>query len=332
MIDDHSELKIPFRQDKPLDLGAVFVPLRVTDAPESSETIDAYSALTKYRKLVVKGSPGSGKSILLRHIALTYARRQQSRWGKVSVPILVELNRLNDPAVKLRTELTRELSTKGFPKPDYFLTRRLERGGLLLLLDGLDEISVTQRSGVARQIRDLAKEFPTVRLVVSCRTQVYNRELDSLVAGTLEIQSFTDQQIRTFLRSWAPDMRLHGKSVDQLMKALLERPAIMSLARNPLMLTIIAWLYTDTIMVLPQSRSEFYSTATRLLLYDWKPETNTFDLVTKQLILWSSAGPVRNAVGLQHPPDAVCSEWAVPERLPWLLSAPSFVRRDSATP
>jgi hypothetical protein len=285
MIDRHSKLRIPFRPERPLDLSTVFVPLKVTDAPDSSDTIDAYAALARNSKLVVKGSPGSGKSILLRHIALTYARRRQSKLYRDQVPILVELNRLNDPVVSLRSEISRELSTKGFPKPDYFLSRGLERGSLLLLLDGLDEISGARRPDVVRQIRDLAEDFPAVRLVVSCRTQVYNGELDTVVDRTLEIQSFTDQQIRSFLRSWAPDMLLHGKSVDQLMRALLERPAIMALARNPLMLTIIAWLYTDTTVILPQSRSEFYRKATELLLYDWKPENNAFQLVPKQLVL-----------------------------------------------
>ena len=285
MIERHAKFKIPFRPDRPLDLSTVFVPLKVADALQSSETVDAYTALARNPKLVVTGSPGSGKSILLRHIALTFARRRQSPLYRDYVPILVELNRLNSPSASLRAELARELATKGFPKPDYFLMRGLKRGTLLLLLDGLDEISGPQRPGVLQQIRDLEEEFHGVRLIVSCRTQVYNGELDTLVDKTLEIQSFTDQQIRSFLRSWAPDMHLHGKSVDQLMKALLERPAIMLLARNPLMLTIVAWLYTDTTVILPQSRSEFYRKATELLLYDWKPEANLFQSVPKQLVL-----------------------------------------------
>jgi hypothetical protein len=285
VIERHSKLKIPYRPDRPLDLSTAFVPLKVSEGPDSSEMIDAYSALARSAKIVVKGSPGSGKSILLRHLALTYAQRPRSLLIRDSVPILVELNRLNNPSVTLRSELARELTTKGFPKPDYFLARGLKRGNLLLLLDGLDEVSASQRPAVARQFRDLVEEFPAVRLIVTCRTQVYKGELCAVVDRTLDIQSFSDQQIRRFLRSWAPDMRAHGKSVDQLMRALLERPAIMLLARNPLMLTIIAWLYTDTNVLLPQSRSEFYRKSTELLLYDWKPEANAFQLVPKQLVL-----------------------------------------------
>lgn len=50
------------------------------------------------------------------------------------------------------------------------------------------------------------EEFPRLRLLVSGRTQVYNGEIDALVDKVLEIQDFSDQQIRRFLRSWAPDM------------------------------------------------------------------------------------------------------------------------------
>jgi hypothetical protein len=285
LVERYSKLKIPFRPERPLELSSVFVPLAVTGPSESGGLVDAYVALAQHSKIVIKGSPGAGKSILLRHVAVTFARRRQMAWSKGVVPILVELNRLNEPTVLLREELERILRITGFPKCKRFIKHRLDHGGLLLLLDGLDEISAKQRPSVIQQIRDLADEFKSVQMVVSCRTQVYDGELDTAFDAAFQIQDFTDAQIRKFLRSWAPDMQLHGKSVNQLMGSLLERPSIMNLARNPLMLTIIAWLYTDTTVVLPQSRSEFYRRATELLLYDWKPESNVFQLVPKQLVL-----------------------------------------------
>src|SRR5579872_62743 len=80
-------------------------------------------------------------------------------------------------------------------------------------------------------------------------------------------------------------MATRGKSVEQLMKALRERPSIMLLARNPLMLTIIAWLYTDTPVELPHSRAEFYGKSTALLLGDWHAERNEYSMPAKQHVL-----------------------------------------------
>jgi hypothetical protein len=333
IVERHRKLKIPFRPERPLDLTAVFVPLKVTDSPGSAEAFDVYTSIGPSTKLVVTGSPGSGKSILMRHIALTWASRYLAGRDRRNVPILVELNRLNDPAVTLRSELSRELATKGFPKPDRFLDRALEKGTLMLLLDGLDEISAARRPAVLLQIRDLATQFSNIPFIVSCRTQVYNGELGEVVDKTLEIQSFTDQQIRRFLRAWAADMRVHGKSVEQLMRALLERPTIMALARNPLMMTIIAWLYTDTpTIVLPHSRSAFYGEATDLLLYKWKPETNTFQLTPKQFVLRDLALLFQDAADQQHSDRRSMSIQAVLESIVKILPTLNLNSAESATP
>ena len=76
-----------------------------------------------------------------------------------------------------------------------------------------------------------------------------------------------------------------GKSIEQLIQTLRERPRIMALARNPLLLTIIAYLYTDTDFVLPHSRTEFYDQAVDVLLRQWKEERNRFKAPHKRLIL-----------------------------------------------
>jgi hypothetical protein len=59
----------------------------------------------------------------------------------------------------------------------------------------------------------------------------------------------------------------------------------MALARNPLLLTIIAYLFTDTDFVLPHSRTEFYEQASDVLLRQWKEERNKYKAPHKVLVL-----------------------------------------------
>ena len=59
----------------------------------------------------------------------------------------------------------------------------------------------------------------------------------------------------------------------------------MQLAGNPLLLTIIAYLYTDTAFVLPHSRAKFYSEATQVLLEQWHREHNHYEAAKKQAVL-----------------------------------------------
>ena len=100
----------------------------------------------------------------------------------------------------------------------------------------------------------------------------------------LEIIEFNDQQIQHFLSAWEPDMP-GDKSIEHFLRTLRERPRIMAIARNPLLLTMIAYLYTDTAFVLPHSRTEFYSESTKLLLDKWKRKRNKYKGSLKSLVL-----------------------------------------------
>ncbi len=160
----------------------------------------------------------------------------------------------------------------------------LKNGTLLLLLDGLDEVNSSERPEVVQRIKDLIDQCSKCRVLITCRTQVYNGEFSEVVNQTLEVEEFTDQQIQNFLQPWQSSMT-SDKSVEQLLKNLHDRPRIMALARNPLMLTIIAYLYTDTPFVLPHSRSEFYQKSTELLLDQWHQEHNKFDAKYKKSVL-----------------------------------------------
>lgn len=238
LIEKHKELKIPFR-NKPLHMQEVYVPLKVLDG--SNE--DAYRAISESRRLMIKGAPGAGKSMLLKHIALSHAKSGFAKY----VPILLELHRLSYRTKSINQHLVEALERDDFPKADRFVEQGLKNGTLLLLFDGLDEVNSAERQQVVQQIKDLIDQCSKCRVLITCRTQVYKNEFSRSVDRTLE---FTDQQIQSFLQPWQSSMT-SNKSVEQLLRNLRDRPRIMTLARNPLMLTIIAYLYTDTPFVCP---------------------------------------------------------------------------------
>ncbi len=282
LIEKHRELKIPFRS-KALQMQEVYVPLKVVDGGHEKVEIDAYRTIAQSRRLMVKGAPGAGKSMLLKHIALSYAERGfASSWNPV--PILLELHRLTDRDKSINQYLVEALGRDEFPKAERFVEQGLKNGTFLLLLDGLDEVNSAERSHVVRQIKDLIDECSKCRVLITCRTQVYRDEFREVVDHTLEVVEFTDQQIQSFLRPWQASMP-PDKSPEQLLQNLHDRPKIMTLARNPLMLTIIAYLYTDTPFVLPHSRSEFYQKSTDVLLDQWHQEHNQFPARDKKSVL-----------------------------------------------
>ncbi|WP_299491765.1 NACHT domain-containing protein [Acaryochloris sp. IP29b_bin.137] len=222
---------------------------------------------------MIVGQPGSGKTMLLKSLALNYAN---GPWDipQHPVAIFLELNRLSDTKLTIEQQLIKTLARDNFPNGTNFVEQGLKQGMIMLLFDGLDEVNSTDRPNVVRRLQDFIDQYDQCRVAITCRTQVYKREFDAQVDQTVEVVEFNDQQIRKFLRPWKQSMG-DDKSVEQLLQALQDKPRIMELARNPLMLTIIAYLYTDTAFLLPHSRAEFYQKATDILLETWDEARQT---------------------------------------------------------
>ena len=309
LIDKYQKLNIPFRPHRPLEMREIYVSLAFKASDRS--LIEAENAVQKYRRLVVKGAPGSGKSMLLKYLALSYLDSySEGRFKNLSdrpVPILLELNRLNEANLtveKLEQHLVEVCDRHNFPKANRFISQGLKDGRLLLLLDGLDEVSSSVRSSVVRCLKDFLEleNYKKCRVIITCRTAVYHNEFVDNTEETLEIDEFSDQQMRRFLQAWKSEMPPE-KSVEQLIQTLRARPKIMALARNPLLLTIIAYLYTDTPFVLPHSRAEFYTKATDVLLELRDQErniSNQYSGVNKRRVLQHLALYAQNSTNRQQ--------------------------------
>ncbi|MDB9506546.1 NACHT domain-containing protein [Microcystis aeruginosa CS-338/01] len=306
LIDKYQKLNIPFRPHRPLEMREIYVSLKAFKASDRS-LIEAENAVQKYRRLVVKGAPGSGKSMLLKYLALSYSEGRLKNLSDRPVPILLELNRLNEANLtveKLEQHLVEACDRHDFPKANRFISQGLKDGRLLLLLDGLDEVSSGVRSSVVRCLKDFLEleNYKKCRVIITCRTAVYHNEFVDNTKETLEIDEFSDQQMRRFLQAWKSEMP-PDKSVEQLIQNLRAKPKIMALARNPLLLTIIAYLYTDTPFVLPHSRAEFYTKATDVLLELRDQERNIpnqYSGVNKRRVLQHLALYAQNSTNRQQ--------------------------------
>lgn len=306
LIDKYQKLNIPFRPHRPLEMREIYVSLKAFKASDRS-LIEAENAVQKYRRLVVKGAPGSGKSMLLKYLALSYSEGRFKNLSDRPVPILLELNRLNEANLtveKLEQHLVEVCDRHNFPKANRFISQGLKDGRLLLLLDGLDEVSSGVRSSVVRCLKDFLEleNYKKCRVIITCRTAVYHNEFVDNTEETLEIDEFSDQQMRRFLQAWKSEMPPE-KSVEQLIQNLRAKPKIMALARNPLLLTIIAYLYTDTPFVLPHSRAEFYTKATDVLLElrdQQRNIPNQYSGVNKRRVLQHLALYAQNSTNRQQ--------------------------------
>ncbi|NES03871.1 MAG: NACHT domain-containing protein, partial [Okeania sp. SIO2F4] len=279
LINKHEQLKIPFRPNRPLSLQEIYVDLQFLEKA-NNEPIN-FSEIKKCNRLVIKGQPGAGKTLLLKYLVLSWAREKLNSSSNEYVPILLELYRLNEIEISalnmevLKQKLVAALDRDDFPKANSFVERNLEKGKLFLLFDGLDEVKSLIRPQVVGAINDLLDKYDKCRAIITCRAAVYRNDFAESVEKTLDIKEFSDRQMRLFLEAWKSQMP-PDKSIDQLIQTLRDRPLIMELARNPLMLTIVAHLYTEPAFVLPQSRSDFYQESTHILLNQWQNNFNQY--------------------------------------------------------
>jgi hypothetical protein len=287
----HRRLLIPFRRQRPLDLRKVFVPLALHAGPPTVAPIDAVKAFRTHRRIMVLGAPGSGKSVLVKRLMLHYGEGGFARFARSPLAVLIELRRFNEldlDEFSVREQILEELKRSVVKSPEPLLDGAIDRNSLILLFDGLDEVDSDRRKNIGDKIAGFLEQHVGCGVVITCRTQVYDheldREFDKVCETVLEIQEFGDAQIRQFLDSWQDQMP-EGKSADQLMAVLADRPRILALARNPLLLTIVTYLYADKDVILPHSRAEFYERATFILLEEWHVDRNKFRASDKLAVL-----------------------------------------------
>ncbi|MGJ5826293.1 NACHT domain-containing protein [Streptomyces ossamyceticus] len=304
LYDRHRRFAVSFQVDEDLKLPmeSVYVPLR--GARGDGAPTELAADLRAERHSVVLGVPGAGKTMLLRHQVLMWARERvrgaaagtgapggngatrrkpgRERRPRVDlgdlgdIPVLLELHWLNKaPERSIEKHLVDHFARHDFPGAEKWVTRALERGSLALYFDGLDEVTTELRPLVADRIEEFTAKYAACRVVVTCRTAVYEGWFAESFGQTLRVRDFDEHLIRRFLNGWPwrPDTALEPEStVDQVLGALRDTPQIMALARNPLLLTMIAYLYdfvyAGTDQVLPHTRAEFYKQVIDSLLID----------------------------------------------------------------
>lgn len=292
LVSRFRSLRILFRPNEPLDIAKIYVPLEFAQGAigqNSREATSVARAIERGEKVVILGAPGAGKSMLLRHLALKYASSDVPG-RQVLLPAFLEMHRLSGADLNVEAivaQLAAQFTRDDFPKAERFIRQSLSDGSLLLLLDGLDEVSSAERGQVAQVIDDFIDTYEKCPLVLTCRSAAFRDTYLPHKDKVFVVSDFGDHLIRQFLHQW-PGVS-DSASAEDLMRILQETPRMLALARNPLLLTMLAYLYTDVYggssRLLPKSRADFYRDATDVLLRRWHEEANRFNPNAKREVL-----------------------------------------------
>jgi|GEM_PF-7036155 len=158
----------------PPRLQEVYVSLRLAAARGDDGPRFGWNEIfnPKENRLAILGSPGTGKSTLLDYLILVFTgalkHPLRDNLGR-PFPLLARLREMGSEGVQTLPALL-EKSSPLRKVPAGYPGRWLERGGCLVLLDGLDEVLDEARHALAtEEIEALVAEYPENHYVVSCR-------------------------------------------------------------------------------------------------------------------------------------------------------------------
>ena len=270
-------------------------------------------------RTMLLGTPGSGKSTFVSHLALCLAgtalcTRQDGemqpaggwldclpRWGLGALlPVRIVLRDLaafaplasaSRGSVRLLEEfLATTLADAGCAEALAELTAALRDGSALLLLDGLDEVvgsPVLER--VVEIIRDADRGYRTP-ILVTCRPLDYQEERLRQVPGfpTFTLAELDDAQIQRFVGDWYRELAESGRrpatqseaDTQALRDAVASRPELRALAGTPLLLTVMALVHAFR-GTLPDARALLYYECIELLLLRWRQPRGESDLLER---------------------------------------------------
>lgn len=258
--------------------------------------------LNANRHLVILGETGSGKTTLMRYLALLYGRDLATNSRKVQemlhlsesgyLPVFMQLDFLA-AALKqyypsyspkyaqnvLMDLIIKVLATQGVFVADTFFDSYLRAGKIIFLFNGLDQIGdMALREKIVGLIEDFAREFSRCRYILTCRQRDYTSkiQLGSSFSVT-ELNNFSLDDSRRLLSYWYQtylfdEMGLNNFSdpvVEEWLRDftdhLRENDRVLEMARNPLLLNLISLVYNRDTRV-PATRVELYSRAMSIYL------------------------------------------------------------------
>lgn len=242
----------------------------------------------------VFGIPGCGKTTVLLKLLHLCLRQDPKELGlaEQTLPLFLPLAQLDRQAM-LRDQplgpiLGQGLDLLAGPGLPKGLGERLwERGRLLLLLDGLDEVADEgERAQVAAY---LVKALTSagghgIRALVACRIDSYGGAVRLPGFLPLDVQPLDDPRIERFVDAWLGEAhRVRGtgpklarldaeRQTGQLVSALKGKEyasqQLKTLVSNPLMLTLLCLVVLKGGR-LPHNRGEFYRRCLDALLTTW---------------------------------------------------------------
>lgn len=243
----------------PHHLYSFFECMGISNRNNSIDTSNVNNILNIGHKIIITGTGGIGKSMLMKHFFLDAIRHT------MYIPVLVELRGLNEYSsedISVEKYIYNTLKIFGFKLEEEYYKYSLEAGCYLILFDGYDEVKNSNSQKVTQEIIDFSNKYYDNYIVLS------SRPLDEFV-GWSDFQEYSAKKLNknqalSLISKLDYDEEIKKKFYKQLDEELFEKYE--SFASNPLLLTIMLMTFEERISI-PDSKTDFYEQAFSVLFH-----------------------------------------------------------------
>ena len=283
-----------------IKLENIFVPLHLEKADikevekenkfdEETKRIGIGKLLNTSTRLTILAKPGGGKSTLIKRLAVAYAYPERRKLvndelpDKPWFPIFIRCRELGEKVTSNIIDIIENVANRAelsYYSSEYSLlvSDELQKGNVLLLIDGLDESSEDKNRIVfVNQLRTFLAIFPKTNLIATSREAGF-RVIGGALSNYCEhfkLSNLSSEEISDLCLRWhiaiIDDTENTKKEASILSNLILKDNRIRVLAENPLLLTTLLFVKRWA-GYLPTKKNVLYQEMIKLLLVTWNVE------------------------------------------------------------
>jgi NACHT domain len=219
--------------------------------------VPGLNMVRNHKKLIILGRPGSGKTTFLKNLIIQCINGDfQSHF----IPVFITLKAFaEDKGQPSLLEYVHQLIPV-VEKQDF--KSLLNKGRILFLLDGLDEVRVTDLSRVLADIEKISDLYFQNQFLITCRISALKHNLN--LFKEVEIDDFDKEQISAFAEKWFRRIN-NENTANSFLERLKSNPQIKELAKTPELLALLCLIF-ERPGDFPDKRSLLYRQTIKVLI------------------------------------------------------------------
>lgn len=313
---------------------------------KDAEVVNYPTIISNYRRIVVVGDPGGGKTTLSSKLACDLINEEIPING-IKGQIIPFIIVLRDFGVFLKNksgsivEYISETSASVYQVPltNVVVESLLDTGHLYIIFDGLDELLDTSyRKEIAEKIDIFSTLYPAAPILVTSRVVGYSHNsLNDDFFTKFTLGEFSDAQVSEYVSNWFRLMPSNHdtpeEAREQARRFVSESNHAHDIRSNPLMLGLMCTIY-KTESYIPRNRPDVYEKCSRMLFKNWDKSRGIGDPVKFEFHIDGAiaylAGKIYESSEMQSGvPERDLIDLSIAYFLEWAYSNPNEARSAS---